>query len=94
MALPLSERDREYARTRHAEVASICAVDPDAPPWLEIFYRLTILAMDSENPATVLCQAVEAEDSDPAEVCRALAAMERTANEWAEWWPARHLSPN
>ena len=89
----LSERDLDYARARHAEVVRTLAAEPDRPRWLEIYYRWTLAAIDAENPAAALRQAVEAEDGD-AEVCRALAAMDRTSCESAEWWPAHHPSPN
>jgi hypothetical protein len=90
----LSEKDRQYVRDQHAEVALRCAADPSAPVWAAMYFAWTLSAIESENPAAALRQAVESEDSDPAEVCRALAGIDRTSREWAEWWPAWHPSAN
>jgi hypothetical protein len=93
----LSEKDRQYARDQHAEVVRILAACPDRPTWLEMYYRWTLAGLDAEGDqaaALRLAVAGEAEDCDPAEVCRALAAMDRTSHEWAQWWPAWHPSAN
>jgi hypothetical protein len=92
--LRLSERDRQYVRDQQAEVVRTLAIEPDRPIWLELYFRWTVVAMDSPDPAAALRRAVEFEVGDPAEVCRALAAIDRTSREWAEWWPAHHPSPN
>ncbi len=90
----LSEKDRAYARAQHEQVATICAHDPSAPTWLRMYYGWTVAALDAEDPADALALAVENEDGDPAEVCRALAAVELTSDEWAQWWPAWHPCAN
>lgn len=90
----LSERDRAWARTRYAEVVELREAEPDRPEWFELYLGWTVAAIDSENPAAALREAIAAEDADPAEVDRALAALDRTSDEWAQWWPAWHPSTN
>jgi hypothetical protein len=90
----LSDKDRQYAREQHVKVTAICAAEPDRPKWLEIFYRWTVAAIDAENPAVALREAVATEPGDPAETCRALAALSRTSREWTDWYAAWHPSPN
>lgn len=90
----LSEKDREYVRTQYAEVVEIRAADPDRPVWYEWYLGWTAAAIDAEDPAATLRAAVEGEDGSAVEVCRALDAMNRTSNEWEQWWPAWHPCSN
>ena len=90
----LSESDRDFVRASHAEVVEILDAERDRPVWLELYYRWTLAAIEAEDPAVALREVVASERGDPTEVCRALAAMDRTSWEWAEWWPAWHPSAN
>jgi hypothetical protein len=80
----LSERDREYVRTQHAEVAATCAADPNAEPWLEYLYRWTEAALGANDPAAALAGAVAATVGKSEQIGRALEAIEKITNEWEE----------
>ncbi len=78
----LTAGDREYVRTQRANVAGICAEDPTAPPWLEYLCRWTLAALDAEDPASALRDAVATTAGDPDEIGRALIAIDRISDLW------------
>ena len=90
----LSDTDRDWVRTRYAEVVELRAAEPDCPAWFEWYLGWTVEAIEAEDTAAALHEAVEAEDGDPVEVARALEAIDRTSDEWSAWWPAFHPSAN
>ena len=57
--------DRDYVLNRHAEVSRICAVDPSAGRWIELFYRWTLTAIDSEQPSAALRSPLSASPLSP-----------------------------
>ncbi len=69
---------------------AICAADPSRERWLERYYRWTCQAMDAEDPAAALAEAVRAERGDPEQIDRALEALDRTSDEWE----ARYRPPS
>jgi hypothetical protein len=80
----LGAADRDYLHTRRAEVIEMCAEDPARPEWLELYYRWTLTALEAQDPAAALAEAVASDRGKPAEVDRALAALSRTADEWEQ----------
>lgn len=88
----LSDRDRDHARTRAAEIVEKRIAEPERPEWGELYFTATAAAIDADDPVGALHGVLA--DGDPAEVCRALAAFDRTSNEWAQWWPAWHPCSN
>ena len=90
----LSDRDRDWARRRYAEVVEVCEADPARSVWFRMYLGWTVKAVEAEDTAAVLLEAVEAEDGDPVEVARALEAIDRTSREWAEHHEAWHPCQN
>lgn len=90
----LSEADKEYARSRLVEVVAACEADRKRPLWLAMYYAWTVRAIEADDTAGELARAVESQKGDPAEVRKALAALDRTSDEWEQWWPAWHPSRN
>jgi hypothetical protein len=85
----LAPGDHEYLRTQHREVAERYP-DEDAlsnafdnyGSWHEMYLRWTLAAVDSEDPALALRQAVAAERGAPEDIGRALLALGRISDEW------------
>jgi hypothetical protein len=81
----LSADDRQWLHTRHGEVAGLCA-PPGAlyrRPYA-IYLRWTLRAMDAEDPAAALAEAVRAERGEPADIGEALQRLDRAAGEWED----------
>ena len=90
----LSDRDRDWARTRYAEVVGLCEADPFRSTWFRMYLGWTVEAIEAEDTAAALLDAVEGEDGPVVEVARALEALDRTSDEWAEHHEAWHPCQN
>ncbi len=49
-----------------------------------MYLRWTIAAVDAEDPAAALAEAVRAERAEPREIGQALQRLDRTADAWQE----------
>jgi len=78
----LSEADRAYVKRWHVEVRELCAEDPTRPRWVEYLTRWTLAALDAEDPAAALADAVAATAGDPHEINQALAELDKIADRW------------
>jgi hypothetical protein len=77
----LTADDRDWLRTRHAEVLEIGGL---YRPGFEMYLRWSFAAAEAQDPAVALAAAVVAERGDPGEIGYAIQKLDRTASEWED----------